>query len=107
MFWLSRITEHSSYAGGLLGPMLITALGLGLLPMSRLQTGSAPLASAGDGRSAIATSVMRTRGPSEAGAPGHYPGSSRGETRRSVRPWLRRRDESGEPAEVKRVPYSM
>jgi predicted MFS family arabinose efflux permease len=37
MFWLSRITEHSSYAGGLLGPMLITALGLGLLfvPMGR------------------------------------------------------------------------
>jgi hypothetical protein len=31
MFWLSRITEHSSYAAGLLGPMLITALGLGLL----------------------------------------------------------------------------
>jgi EmrB/QacA subfamily drug resistance transporter len=31
MFWLSRITEHSSYAGGLLGPMMITALGLGLL----------------------------------------------------------------------------
>ena len=31
MFWLSRITEHSSYAGGLLGPMLITAAGLGLL----------------------------------------------------------------------------
>jgi EmrB/QacA subfamily drug resistance transporter len=30
-FWLSRITEHSSYAGGLLGPILITALGLGLL----------------------------------------------------------------------------
>jgi len=31
MFWLSRITEHSSYAGGLLGPMLIIATGLGLL----------------------------------------------------------------------------
>ena len=31
MFWLSRINEHSSYAGGLLGPMLIAALGLGLL----------------------------------------------------------------------------
>jgi hypothetical protein len=31
MFWLSRISEHSSYAGGLLGPMLITAAGLGLL----------------------------------------------------------------------------
>ena len=36
MFWLSRITEHSSYAGGLLGPMLVIAAGLGLLfvPMS-------------------------------------------------------------------------
>jgi EmrB/QacA subfamily drug resistance transporter len=33
MFWLSRITEHSSYAGGLLGPMLLTATGLGLLFM--------------------------------------------------------------------------
>jgi EmrB/QacA subfamily drug resistance transporter len=33
MFWLSRITEHSSYAGGLLGPMLVTALGLGMLFM--------------------------------------------------------------------------
>jgi EmrB/QacA subfamily drug resistance transporter len=31
MIWLSRITEHSSYAGGLLGPMLVTALGLGLV----------------------------------------------------------------------------
>jgi EmrB/QacA subfamily drug resistance transporter len=31
MFWLSRITEHSSYAGGLLGPMLVTGAGLGLL----------------------------------------------------------------------------
>jgi len=33
MFWLSRISEHSSYAGGLLGPMLVTASGLGLLFM--------------------------------------------------------------------------
>jgi EmrB/QacA subfamily drug resistance transporter len=33
MFWLSRITEHSSYAGGLLGPMLVTAAGLGMLFM--------------------------------------------------------------------------
>ena len=31
MFWLSRISEHSTYAGGLLGPMLLTAAGLGLL----------------------------------------------------------------------------
>jgi EmrB/QacA subfamily drug resistance transporter len=33
MFWLSRISEHSSYAGGLLGPMLVTAAGLGMLFM--------------------------------------------------------------------------
>jgi len=33
MFWLSRIGEHSTYVGGLLGPMLVTAAGLGLLFM--------------------------------------------------------------------------
>jgi len=33
MFWLSRINEHSTYAGGLLGPMILTAAGLGLLFM--------------------------------------------------------------------------
>jgi len=27
MFWLSRINEHSTYTGGLLGPMLVTAPG--------------------------------------------------------------------------------
>jgi hypothetical protein len=31
MFWLSRINEHSHYASGLLGPMMITAVGLGLI----------------------------------------------------------------------------
>jgi EmrB/QacA subfamily drug resistance transporter len=31
MFWLSRINEHSHYASGLLGPMLVTAAGLGLI----------------------------------------------------------------------------
>ena len=29
MFWLSRITEHSHYVSGLLGPMMVTATGLG------------------------------------------------------------------------------
>jgi EmrB/QacA subfamily drug resistance transporter len=33
MFWLSRITEHSTYLGGLLGPMLVTAAGMGMLFM--------------------------------------------------------------------------
>ena len=31
MYWLSRISEHSSYAGEVLGPMLVIAAGLGLL----------------------------------------------------------------------------
>jgi EmrB/QacA subfamily drug resistance transporter len=29
MFWLSRITEHSTYAGGMLGPELVLGAGLG------------------------------------------------------------------------------
>jgi EmrB/QacA subfamily drug resistance transporter len=33
MFWLSRLDEHSTYVGGLLGPMLVTAAGLGMLFM--------------------------------------------------------------------------
>ena len=31
MFWLSRITEHSHYVSGLLGPMMVTAIGIGLI----------------------------------------------------------------------------
>ncbi|HEY1622577.1 MAG TPA: MFS transporter [Streptosporangiaceae bacterium] len=31
MFWLSRLNEHSSYVGGLLGPLIVAAIGLGLL----------------------------------------------------------------------------
>jgi EmrB/QacA subfamily drug resistance transporter len=31
MFWLSRLTEHAGYPGQLLGPMLVTSFGLGLL----------------------------------------------------------------------------
>jgi EmrB/QacA subfamily drug resistance transporter len=33
MFWLSTINEHSTYAAGLLGPMIVTAIGLGMLFM--------------------------------------------------------------------------
>src|SRR5215813_10644611 len=33
MFWLSQIDEHSTYVGGLLGPMMVTAAGLGMLFM--------------------------------------------------------------------------
>ena len=31
MYWMSRISEHGSYAGAVLGPMLLIAAGLGLL----------------------------------------------------------------------------
>jgi EmrB/QacA subfamily drug resistance transporter len=31
LYWLSRVTEHGTYAGDLLGPMLVTGAGLGLL----------------------------------------------------------------------------
>jgi predicted MFS family arabinose efflux permease len=31
MFWLSRITEHSGYADGMLGPLLVFGAGLGLV----------------------------------------------------------------------------
>jgi EmrB/QacA subfamily drug resistance transporter len=36
MLWMAQLNEHSTYAGGLLGPMLLAALGLGLIfvPMS-------------------------------------------------------------------------
>jgi len=31
MYWFSHITEHSQYVSGLLGPMLVTSAGLGML----------------------------------------------------------------------------
>ena len=31
MFWFSRLTEHASYAGHLLGPQLVSSFGLGLV----------------------------------------------------------------------------
>ncbi|HEX9032296.1 MAG TPA: MFS transporter, partial [Streptosporangiaceae bacterium] len=31
MYWFSRLTDHSSYVSGLIGPMLVTAAGLGML----------------------------------------------------------------------------
>ena len=31
MYWFSQLTVHSDYVGGLLGPMLVTSIGLGML----------------------------------------------------------------------------
>jgi predicted MFS family arabinose efflux permease len=57
MFWLSRITEHSTYSGGLLGPMLVTAAGLGLIfvPLSLVA-----LAKVGDNDAGVASSLLNT-----------------------------------------------
>jgi EmrB/QacA subfamily drug resistance transporter len=55
MIWLSRISEHSSYAGGLLGPMMLTALGVGLVfvPLSLVSLTKVSNADAG-----IASSLL-------------------------------------------------
>jgi len=52
MFWLSRISADSSYAGSLLGPMLVTGIGLGslfmplfLVALSKVEERDAGLAS--------------------------------------------------------------
>src|SRR6202050_497119 len=55
MIWLSRINEHSSYAGGLLGPMMLTALGLGLVfvPLSLVS-----LTKVGNADAGVASSML-------------------------------------------------
>ncbi|HEU5387121.1 MAG TPA: MFS transporter [Streptosporangiaceae bacterium] len=57
MFWLSRITEHSHYASGLLGPMMVTALGMGLtfVPMSLVA-----LTKVADNDAGVASSLLNT-----------------------------------------------
>jgi EmrB/QacA subfamily drug resistance transporter len=56
-FWFSRISEHAGYAGQLLGPMLLTSCGLGLVfvPLSLVA-----LHNVADQDSGIAASVLNT-----------------------------------------------
>ncbi len=55
MFWLSRINEHSHYVSGLLGPMLVTAAGMGLIfvPLSLVS-----LAKVADNDAGVASSLL-------------------------------------------------
>jgi EmrB/QacA subfamily drug resistance transporter len=55
LYWLSRLTVHSTYAGGLLGPALIIGTGLGLLflPLSLVS-----LAGVADAASGAAASLL-------------------------------------------------
>jgi predicted MFS family arabinose efflux permease len=57
MFWLSRITEHSHYASGLLGPMMLTAAGIGLIfvPASLVA-----LTKVADDDAGVASSLLNT-----------------------------------------------
>jgi EmrB/QacA subfamily drug resistance transporter len=49
MYWLSRITEHSTYVGGLLGPSVVVGLGLGLMfvPLPLVSMARVPEADSG------------------------------------------------------------
>ena len=57
MFWLSRLTEGSTYAGGLLGPMMVTALGMGLIfvPISLVS-----LSKVSNNDAGVASSLLNT-----------------------------------------------
>ena len=55
LFWLSRINENSHYVSGLLGPMLVTALGMGLIfvPLSLVS-----LSRVADSDAGVASSLL-------------------------------------------------
>ena len=55
LYWLSRLTEHGTYAGGLLGPSLITGAGLGLLFVS---LSLVALARVGEADTGVASSLL-------------------------------------------------
>jgi len=57
MYWLSRVTEHSTYAAGLLGPSLIIGASMGLMfvPLQLLALARVPAADSG-----IASSLLNT-----------------------------------------------
>ncbi|MCW2932270.1 MAG: transporter [Actinomycetia bacterium] len=55
MVWLSRLNEHDTYVGGMLGPIVLVALGMGLtfVPMSLVA-----LAKVADNDTGVASSLM-------------------------------------------------
>jgi EmrB/QacA subfamily drug resistance transporter len=57
MFWLSRISETSTYAGGVLGPLMLTGLGMGLtfVPLSLVALARVPNKDTG-----VASSLLNT-----------------------------------------------
>ena len=57
LYWLSRLGEHSSYAGAVLGPMLVIAVGLGFLFMPLTLVAMSKVA---DAESGVAASLRNT-----------------------------------------------
>jgi predicted MFS family arabinose efflux permease len=57
MFWLSRISETSTFAGGVLGPLMVTGLGMGLtfVPLSLVALAKVPNKDTG-----VASSLLNT-----------------------------------------------
>ena len=57
MLWFARLNEHSGYADGLLGPMMVSALGMGLMfvPISLVS-----LTKVADTDSGVASSLLNT-----------------------------------------------
>jgi EmrB/QacA subfamily drug resistance transporter len=57
LYWLSRLTEHGTYASGLIGPILVTGTGLGLLfvPMPLVA-----LTRVAEADSGVASSLLNT-----------------------------------------------
>ena len=57
MYWLSRISEHGSYVGGLLGPSLVVGVGLGLMfvPLPLISMTGVPEADSGAAASLLNT----------------------------------------------------
>ncbi|MET7729587.1 MFS transporter [Streptomyces mirabilis] len=57
LFWLSRISEHSTYAGGLLGPTMLTGVGIGMVFVPASLTALSGVAEADSG---VASSLLNT-----------------------------------------------
>jgi EmrB/QacA subfamily drug resistance transporter len=64
MYWLSRVTEHSTYAGGLLGPGLVIGAAFGLLVVPVMLVGLARVPEADSGAAASLLNAGRQIGGS-------------------------------------------
>jgi hypothetical protein len=64
LYWLSRVTEHGTYAGGLLGPGLVLGIGFGLLVVPLTLVGLARVPEADFGAAASLLNTGRQVGGS-------------------------------------------